>query len=258
MERIETPAGIVFSYDRYGNGPPLVLVHGGFSDHATNWQEVRSLLQERFTVYAVARRGRGETTATQGHSLLDEGNDVAAVIRAIAEPVFLLGHSYGAQVALAAAAIAPGRIGKLVLYEPPSPRLASAQTVARFEELAGSEDWDTLVETFLLDVIRVPPEEVAQIRASSFWTVWTADARATLGDMRALAAYVFEPARFRTLTMPVLLLVGSESPREIYVTDAIANVLTDARIVTLEGQAHEGMTMAPAQFVTTIARFLLE
>jgi hypothetical protein len=37
MERITGPAGTTISYDRYGSGPPLVLVHGGFSDHITNW-----------------------------------------------------------------------------------------------------------------------------------------------------------------------------------------------------------------------------
>jgi hypothetical protein len=51
MERITGLAGITISYDRYGSGPPLVMVHGGFGDHITNWQEVKLLLQERFTVY---------------------------------------------------------------------------------------------------------------------------------------------------------------------------------------------------------------
>jgi pimeloyl-ACP methyl ester carboxylesterase len=57
--------------------------------------------------------------------------------------------------------------------------------------------------------------------------------------------------------MPVLLLVGSESPREIYVTDALARVLPDVRIVSLDGQAHEGMTTAPEQFVATVSAFLM-
>ena len=57
--------------------------------------------------------------------------------------------------------------------------------------------------------------------------------------------------------MPVLLLIGSESPRELYVTDALAAVLPDARIHALVGQAHEGMTTDPAQFVEVITDFLL-
>ena len=38
MQRIPSPAGVTVSYDNYGEGPPLVLVHGSFSDHKTNWE----------------------------------------------------------------------------------------------------------------------------------------------------------------------------------------------------------------------------
>lgn len=73
MNHIASPTGISLSYDKVGNGPPLVLVHGGFSDHRTNWEFVKPLLRNHFTLYAVARRGRGETDATEGHRLADEG-----------------------------------------------------------------------------------------------------------------------------------------------------------------------------------------
>ena len=123
MQRVPSRTGAMVSYERYGSGPPLVLVHGGFSDHHTNWEFVKPFFEKHYTVYAIARRGRGETDATVGHSLDDEGRDVVAVILMIGEPVFLLGHSYGAQVALVAAAEIPHRVRKLVLYEPPWPRV---------------------------------------------------------------------------------------------------------------------------------------
>jgi pimeloyl-ACP methyl ester carboxylesterase len=68
MQRIPSPAGATVSYDAYGSGPPLVLVHGAFSDHQTNWAFVKPLFETQFTVYAIARRGRGETDATAGHT----------------------------------------------------------------------------------------------------------------------------------------------------------------------------------------------
>ena len=42
MERLTTPEGITVSYDHGGSGPALVLVlvHGAFSDHHTNWELV--------------------------------------------------------------------------------------------------------------------------------------------------------------------------------------------------------------------------
>ena len=42
-----------------------------------------------------------------------------------------------------------------------------------------------------------------------------------------------------------MLQIGSESPRDLYVTDRLAAVLSDARIETLAGQVHGGMTTAP-------------
>jgi pimeloyl-ACP methyl ester carboxylesterase len=258
MERITTPSGVTISYDTYGSGPPLVLVHGGFSDHATNWQEVKPLLEDRFTVYAVARRGRGESSATEGHTIEDEAADVAAVLRQIGEPAFLLGHSYGALCALGAAELNPTGVRKLVLYEAPTPDIAPPEVVARLWAFAEREDWDGMVETFMLDVVQVPPAEVSEIRASPFWAVWTADAKATMNDFRAFDGYrVFNAAPFQALSMPVQLLIGTESPRDLYVTDALAAVLPDVRIDKLAGQAHEGMTTAPAQFVAAIIDFLL-
>jgi pimeloyl-ACP methyl ester carboxylesterase len=95
MKTITGSTGTTVSYTVDGSGPPLVLVHGGFSDHATNWTFVTPLFRDRFTVYAIARRGRGATDATVGHRLEDEARDVVDLVRSIGTPVHLLGHSYG-------------------------------------------------------------------------------------------------------------------------------------------------------------------
>jgi pimeloyl-ACP methyl ester carboxylesterase len=257
MERIVTPSGVTVSYDKYGSGLPLVLVHGGFSDHETNWQEVKPALEGRFSVYAVARRGRGESSTTRGHSVDDEATDVAAVLRQVGEPALLLGHSYGAMCALTTATQDPAAVRKLVLYEPPSPQAITSDQLTRLETLAEREDWDGLVQAFMLDVLQVPPDDVDQIRATPTWGLWTADARASVNDLRALANHRFDPAAYRSLDMPILFLIGTESPRDLYLTDTLAAVLPDARILALEGQAHEGMTTAPAQFVDVVSTFLL-
>jgi hypothetical protein len=55
----------------------------------------------------------------------------------------------------------------------------------------------------------------------------------------------------------VLLQVGTESPRDLYVTDVLAGVLPDARIEELPGQAHEGMTTAAEMYAEAVSRFLL-
>jgi len=257
VRRITTPGGTVVSYNKYGGGPPLVLVHGGFSDHRTNWEFVKPIFEKQFTVYAVARRGRGETDATAGHSLLDESMDVAAVIQSLGEPVFLLGHSYGAQAALAAAAGVPDRVCKLVLYEAPWPHSLSKEALARLEELARAGDWDSLAVTFFRDTLLVPVEELDALRATELWPPIIADAEASLDDLRALSRYDFNAERFRDLRVPVMLQIGTESPRDLYATDALAAVLQDVRIEELPGQAHEGMTTAPDMYAGAVSRFLI-
>jgi pimeloyl-ACP methyl ester carboxylesterase len=257
MQTCASAAGVTLSWDSDGHGPPLVLVHGSFSDHRSNWDLVRPLLAERLTVHALARRGRGATSATKGHTLEDEGRDVVALLDAIETPALVVGHSYGAHVALVAASLAPCRVRRLVLYEPPQTRLASPDAVRPLEALAARGAWDAFSVAFFRDVLAMPPDEVAALRASEVWPSIVADARASLGDVRALARFDFRPERLRDLHVPVLLQVGSESPRELFVTDALAAVLPDVRIDELHGQAHEGMNTSPVAYAHSLVRFLL-
>lgn len=256
MHHVVSPSGVRVSFDRHGSGPPLVLVHGSFSDHRSNWEFVRDELAPQFEVLALARRGRGDTCATQGHSIDDEAEDVAAVLAQLPEPAFLLGHSYGAHVALCAARRMPSRVRMLVLYEPPWPQMMSRPVLARLETLALAGDWDRFSWVFFADALRVPQDELAAVRASPLWAPILDDARATLGDLRALHRHGFTADAFATLPMPVLLQTGSESPRDLYVTDALAAVLPDVRIDVLAGQAHEAMTTAPALYVQSLSRCL--
>lgn len=255
MQRLRSAANATVSYETYGAGPPLVLVHGAFSDHRSNWELVKSRFESQFTVYAIARRGRGETDATEWHSIEDESKDVAAVIRAIDEPVFLLGHSYGAHTALAAAAKVPYLVRKLVLYEAPWPKLVAP--FASLAALARAGEWERFAVAFFHERLSVPMPEINALRASEHWAPIMADARASLGDLRALNIYEFDAERYRSLRFPVMLQIGSESPRHFYVTDALAATLPDARVEELSGQAHEGMTTAPQMYAESVTRFLL-
>jgi pimeloyl-ACP methyl ester carboxylesterase len=258
MHHVTAPDGTTVSYDKYGSGSPLVLVHGSFSTHETNWEFVKPLLAPRFTVYAIARRGRGGTDATEGHRLEDEARDAASVIRAIGEPVSVLGHSYGAHVALAATTLVPDAVRKLVLYEPVWPSIFTPESVAPLEALARAADWDGFAWAFFRDRLQVPEQETQQVRASELWPPIVTDGPATLGDLRALSRYDFVPERFRDVRCPTLLQIGTESPRHLYVTDALAAVLPDARIGELHGQAHEGMTTGPEMYAEAVTRFLLD
>ncbi|MFC4350461.1 alpha/beta fold hydrolase [Fodinicurvata halophila] len=255
--QILSPTGLEVSYHRYGSGPPLVLVHGSFTDHITNWQFVAPVLAREFTVYSVARRGRGGTTATQGHSVQEEAEDVAALLKAIGKSAFLLGHSYGAHIALMAAAEAEQGARRLVLYEPPWPHIIKKDVLARLEELARDGDWDGFAVTFHRDILFLPAEELDALRATDLWPLIVANASPSLHDLRAGHSYMFDAAHFRELQTPVILQVGTESPRDFFVTDALAAVLPRVRVEELPGQGHEAMMSAPEQYARAVSRSLL-
>ena len=259
MKHIRTPRGVTVSFDRYGTGPLLVLVHGGFSDHRTNWSFVKPLFERSFTVCAVARRGRGDTDATTGHSMDDEVDDVVAVVESLDAPVFLLGHSYGAHCVLGAALRTLDRVRKVVAYEPAWPWVLGPERLAPLDRLVDARDWNGFPFTFFRDVLLVPVADLETVRATpELWQPIVDDAEASVGDLRAISRYSFDPERFRGLTRPVMLQIGTESPRDLYVTDALAAVLPDVHIGELQGQAHEGMTTAPEQYAQAVARFLLD
>src|SRR3712207_4937050 len=91
-----------------GEGEPLVLVHGGWSDHTT-WGLVAPLLAERFRVIAYDRRGhsRSERPAGVARRRTHE-DDLAAVIETLAgEPAHVVGNSYGGLIALSLAGRRP-------------------------------------------------------------------------------------------------------------------------------------------------------
>lgn len=255
MSQITTPDGTRISFQQSGYGTPLVLVHGSFSDHHTNWKRVEPIFRDRFTVYALDRRNRGSSSASQGHSLLDEAHDVAALMRHIGDPVFLIGHSYGAQCALNAARIAPECVRRLVLYEPPNPTVLAPELLETLENVAAAGDWDQFTSRFFRDGLSVPAAALDEMRASDGWRAVVADAPAALGDLRALSRYRFAPALYSGLFMPIALQVGTESPRDLYVTDALAEVLPARTLQMLEGQAHEAMTTAPEMYAQAVLRF---
>lgn len=243
--RLTTPAGVTLSYDRFGSGAHLVLVHGSFTDHRSNWQFVADELARHFTIWALARRGRGETDVIRGHAVEDEAADVVALIRHIDAPVVLLGHSYGAQVALAAAPEVSSRIEKLVLYEPPVKGIVTDAAMTRLEACARDKAWERFTEMFFRDVIAVPAHELEELRGTPLWAQFVADAPYSLHDIHAQMRYDFDARDFTAFARPVILQTGTESPRSLYATDALLEFLPDAREQDLPGQGHDAMLTDP-------------
>src|SRR3982751_3826500 len=90
--------GTTIGYRQLGNGPGLILVHGGMMG-SQNLMKLGQALANAFTVYVPDRRGRGLSGPAGDYSLAKESQDMRAVIKATgATNVF--GLSSGAIVTL--------------------------------------------------------------------------------------------------------------------------------------------------------------
>ena len=83
-----------------GQGPPLMMVHGAGSGRSS-LDLVRPHLEPRLTVWALDRRGRGDSEDANRYALELEVEDVAAAVRAAGPATLLFGHSYGGLLAAA-------------------------------------------------------------------------------------------------------------------------------------------------------------
>jgi pimeloyl-ACP methyl ester carboxylesterase/NTP pyrophosphatase (non-canonical NTP hydrolase) len=253
--------GTPIAYERSGTGPPLVLVHGGISDH-TYWRSVLPALSARFTTYAMDRRGRGQSGDADRYAIDREAEDVAALVDSIGEPVTLLGHSYGAVCALEAA-LRTDRIRTLVLYEPPLDR--NGFTVppgfgGRLAEALAAGDRDRAVETMMLEVVGLSPAELSALRASPSWAALVATVHTLPREVRAAERYRFAPKRFGRLALPAVLLAGEQSPEQLRVEGIrlARQALVNSRVIHMPGVGHEAVETGPEVFAATVLGCLAE
>src|SRR5271165_6209578 len=96
----------------------MLLVHGSLLNGTLSWGAVLPKLAERFTVYAMDRRGRAPSGDAREYSIANEADDIGGVVDAIGGQVVVLAHSYGALAALEAADRLK-TVSHAILYEPP-------------------------------------------------------------------------------------------------------------------------------------------
>lgn len=241
-----------------GHGEPLLLIHGTATDQK-RWAPVLTALTVRWEVHAMDRRGRGASGDFPSYTLAREFEDVVAVIDGIGAPVAVIAHSCGAICALEAALLT-GRIARLALYEPPMATGAAAADLDRDRAIQtlieAGDDVGALV-AFYRDATRMPLRELAALQASPGWTDLVSLVRSIPREMRAAGAYPFVADRFAALNTPALLLLGGDSPALFSGAIALlARTLPDARTVTLPGQQHQAINLAPAMFLEPVLAFL--
>jgi pimeloyl-ACP methyl ester carboxylesterase len=102
--------------ERWGEGPPVLLVHGSVGDGPGTWAEQRPLA-ERWTLTVPDRPGFGENPPVER---VDFDVDAPLVAELLADGAHLVGHSYGGVISLLAAARRPEAVWSLTVVEPPA------------------------------------------------------------------------------------------------------------------------------------------
>jgi pimeloyl-ACP methyl ester carboxylesterase len=256
LRHVTSPGGVSIACEVSGEGPPLVLVHGAGSAR-WSFDLVRPELESHFTVIAVDRRGRGDSSDGQGYEVEREFEDVAAVVRDAGDGALLVGHSYGALIAAGAAPLLDG-LPRLVLYEPPMGGvLADDELIDRWERLIQAGERDLMVREFFREVAGFPEDEIDELAGSPVWERRKRVSPTVPRELRAERAFRLDPDGLAQLEMPTLMLLGSESPdwarRSM---DAYSEAIPNAEIRILQGHGHGATTSGPELLAAEVARFL--
>jgi pimeloyl-ACP methyl ester carboxylesterase len=110
--------GLEIAYERVGEGPPLVFVHGAAGD-ARMWQPQLAALGDEFTVVAWDEPGAGRSSDVPANfGLADYADCLAALIDALdIGPAHVAGLSWGGTVALELYRHHPGLVATLILID---------------------------------------------------------------------------------------------------------------------------------------------
>lgn len=248
LRHAESSDGARIGFRASGDGAPILFVHGSCTSSA-DWAFAGPLLEDRFTVVTMDRRGRGESGDGPDHAIEREADDVLAVLAA-AGAEMLVGHSYGALCSILAAERAEG-LRRLVLYEPPI--AVRESRVPDLEALLATGDLDTAVERFLR-AASTPDDQLEAIRTSPAWPVLTDAVPVLPRELRACQGWRTPPG---PIDVPLLFLLGGETDNPVYLdgVDDLLSAFPDHRRELILGQTHIGHVFAAEEFAELIAGF---
>jgi len=274
--------GASLAYAEYGQGEPLVLVHGSASDQRT-WHLQQERFGEHFRVVNYSRRYHWPNDGIPegaDYVFLEHVDDLHALLRELVDgPAHLVGHSYGAFVCLLLAVKSSHLVRSLVLAEPPAitlfvsnvpkpheilrlsltrPRtamailkfgvkgMAPAVAAARRGELP--EAMHLFGKTILGQTYygRLSEERLAQVDANTFKAEFLGS-----GFVPLAADQV------RKVTSPTLLINGRHShPLFHRITERLAELLPNQQRVEIAAASHIMHEDNPTDFNQAVLSFL--
>ncbi len=251
-----------------GAGPGVVCIHANASS-SSQWRGLMAVLASHFHVLAPDTTGaaKGPVWPKDGpFGLQDEARLLEPVFTHAKDPFALVGHSYGAAVALVAALRQPQRVRALVLYEPTLFSLVDA-SCTRPNDADGIRD----AVTRTVSALAAGDRDAAAQHFIDYWMgagAWRATPQARRGAILASVVHVSGWAdalfldatplsSFAALKMPVLLLTGAASPASaVAVAHQLAQVLPQLETVRFADIGHMGPITHPEIVNPVIQDFL--
>ncbi len=252
MDKVHSKDGTSIAYDRFGQGPALIMVNGALASRSAVTSSFSSSsdagLSQNFTVFAFDRRGRGESGDTPPYAVEREVEDIDAIISESGGPAYVYGHSSGAILALEAARQLPGRITRLALYEPPfiiddSRPPVPADYIQHLLELARQDHRNEILTYFMTQALRVSPEELVHMQNSPMWAAFKKMAHTVVYDS-IISADVMqgrpEPLdRWASVKIPTLVMDGGDSPAFMHHgAETLTGILPNAKHRRFPGQSY--------------------
>ena len=280
---LKTGDGCRLWTERSGRGPLLVCCHGG----PGMWDylgPVADMVSDRRTVWRWDQRGGGRSDRVGPYALARFVADLEELRQhADVDRVGLLGHSWGATLALAYALQHPQRVAELVYmagtglgwaWKPAYEQAIAARIEELDEGRAGrvAQLRDTpaearsLTEERELTVLQLSAEFADRRRAVelavAMATPWFPTGYACLQALNAELKSRWREAALlpgcRALDVPVLIVHGAQDPRPREAVNSLAEALPDATRVILPGAGHVPWLEAPDATRRSLRNFLID
>jgi pimeloyl-ACP methyl ester carboxylesterase len=265
MHTVTSADGTQIAYDRYGDGPALILVSGALGYRKfKNFEQIATALSEHCTVINYDRRGRGDSGDAGPLSVQHEVDDLAALIDAVGGRASLWGWSSGGAVALRAAAADIG-VEKLLVYETPfktdpSAKYPTDDYGARLEQLVAAGDRKRAAKHFLRNGCGIPAPFAAVMSTLPMFKQFAANGHTLMFDYAALGDHNMHGSplcaeEWASVTCPTLVAYGAKTVSGLkHASQALAKVLPNATLRELPGQNHN---VSPSVITPLLAEFVL-
>lgn len=265
MPTLDLPNGRKLAYRAEGSGPPLVMVHGSPGE-GRSWARVVPHLKERFRTICPDLPGYGGSDRLEvdepAGRMAAMGAAVARLVDSLGEPVRLVGHSFGGNIALQAALqVKAGAVERIVLFEPVYFRALqlTGDDAALKPAAAHFEDYAKRATAGEPEVVRLMidywfgdgafgrmPDPVRSYLGG-------AAARNAI-DVRSCFVGTSTAAELATLMQPVTIVDGGTSQEVVRsIARALVTLLPNARMERLAGANHGMLDTHPEAVAKLIA-----